>query len=228
MTNTLYYGNNNSINDIVFHQLQQEYHFKNIRNLIYKNIHYKETNNLFIFHSIPSIQFVEIIANLIESKPISQEKHIILIYNIENISKDFVFHFRILLERFHKNCLFIATTIKISSIESPIKSRFFLIRVPCPITRNHTILHNIKKKPNKNELHKMAYKLRDCHIKDICLDIYDITPYKKDFIKLVSNIEHLYVSSQSKNKELYIELILLEGFYPVNLSLELKKKITYK
>ena len=66
-------------------------------------------------------------------------KHLIIIKNIDKLD-NYSYAFRIILERFYNNAYFICTTNKISKIESPIKSRFSLIRL-----RLFTIeeIHNI-------------------------------------------------------------------------------------
>ena len=223
MTNILYYGYNNKINDIIFEKFKTEFNIKKINTHIYKQHKYEETTNLFIFHSKPSIIFIEMINKLIESKGILDNKHNILIYNIENLTQQYLYHFRILLERFHTNCVFYATTIKIDSIETPIKSRFFSCSIKTEIEKIKTPIHNIKIKPLKNDLQKLAHKLKDYELKDICLDILEISPYKTDFIKIAANIDHMYSITNKKKKEIFIELILLEGFYPDNIKNEFKK-----
>lgn len=223
MTNNLYYGLNNNINDKVFQLLKNDLGFTKINHYTYKQLPYQETNRLFIFQSKPSLIFIEMVNKIIESKGILDRRHNILIYNIEDLTQDYFYHFRILLERFYKNCVFHATTIKINSIESPIKSRFFIKNIKVDIEKICTPIHKIKKKPLKTDLKKLAYRLRDFELKDICLDILEITPYKKDFIKIAANIDHMYAISNKKDKPLFIELILLEGFYPDNITNELKK-----
>tara|TARA_Y100000389_G_scaffold50722_1_gene46434 strand:- start:19496 stop:20176 length:681 start_codon:yes stop_codon:yes gene_type:complete len=223
MTNVLYFGYNNEINNIVFNLLKEEYKFTKVNKHIYKQLTYEETNDLFIFHSKPSMIFVEMINKLIESKNITGNRHVILIYNIEELTQEYFYYFRILLERFYKNCVFYATTIKLNTIETPIRSRFFIKNIKTDFIKIETPIYNIKKKPLKTELKKLAHKLKNYELKDICLDILKITPYKRDFIKIASNIDHMYAISNKKEKELFIELILLEGFYPDNITKEIKK-----
>jgi len=64
---------------------------------------------------------------IIKSRNISNQKHLIIIKNIDKLNEYF-FSFRIILERYYHNCYFICTTNQISKIENPIKSRFSLIR----------------------------------------------------------------------------------------------------
>ena len=76
---------------------------------------------------------------IIKNRPMINNKHLIIIKNIDKLD-NYSYAFRIILERFYNNAYFICTTNKISKIESPIKSRFSLIRL-----RLFTIeeIHNI-------------------------------------------------------------------------------------
>lgn len=65
---------------------------------------------------------------IIKSRAINNEKHLIIIKNIDKLNENF-FAFRIILEKYYNNCYFICYTNKISKIEAPIKSRFYLFRL---------------------------------------------------------------------------------------------------
>lgn len=67
--------------------------------------------------------------HIITSKNIDMNKHVIIIKNIDLLSKLF-YEFRILLEKYSNNILFICTTHYISKIEAPIRSRFSTFRIP--------------------------------------------------------------------------------------------------
>jgi len=69
----------------------------------------------------------EMLLFIIKTRSINNNKHLIIIKNIEHL-KDFFFSFRIILEKYYNNCYFICTTNYISKIENPIKSRFSLFR----------------------------------------------------------------------------------------------------
>jgi hypothetical protein len=72
----------------------------------------------------------ELILHIIKSKNIiAGHKHFIILKHIDILQSEF-FTFRILLERFTNNACFLCTTHKISKIETPIKSRFYCIRLP--------------------------------------------------------------------------------------------------
>jgi hypothetical protein len=65
---------------------------------------------------------------IIKNKPVASNKHLIILKNIDKLG-EYAFAFRIILEKFYNNVYFICTTHKISKIESPITSRFSLIRL---------------------------------------------------------------------------------------------------
>jgi hypothetical protein len=67
--------------------------------------------------------------HIITNKNIDMNKHLIVIKNIDLLSKLF-YEFRILLEKYSNNIIFICTTHYISRIESPIRSRFSTFRIP--------------------------------------------------------------------------------------------------
>lgn len=70
----------------------------------------------------------EMLLFIIKTKSINTEKHMIIIKNIDKLNDNF-FAFRIILERYSQNCYFICFTNNISKIETPIRSRFSLIRL---------------------------------------------------------------------------------------------------
>ena len=71
------------------------------------------------------------IKEIVQHPCIHSEKHIFFIRNIDcACDKENSPTFRVLLERYSKNAIFICTTYKITALENPIKSRFLLIRVP--------------------------------------------------------------------------------------------------
>ena len=78
---------------------------------------------------------------IIKTKAINSEKHLIIIKNIDKLKEQF-FAFRIILERFFNNCYFICITNQISKIENPIKSRFALFRFPLFTTNQISTIFN--------------------------------------------------------------------------------------
>jgi len=99
-----------------------------------KNVPYYENQYFFeIDLNNPNIPndysfLTEMILFIIKNKPVISNKHLIILKNIDKLG-DYAFAFRIILEKFYNNVYFICTTHKISKIESPIKSRFSLIRL---------------------------------------------------------------------------------------------------
>ena len=99
-----------------------------------KNVPYYENQYFFeIDLNNPNIPndysfLTEMILFIIKNKPVISNKHLIILKNIDKLG-EYAFAFRIILEKFYNNVYFICTTHKISKIESPIKSRFSLIRL---------------------------------------------------------------------------------------------------
>ena len=99
-----------------------------------KNVPYYENQYFFeIDLNNPNIPndysfLTEMILFIIKNKPVISNKHLIILKNIDKL-EEYAFAFRIILEKFYNNVYFICTTHKISKIESPIKSRFSLIRM---------------------------------------------------------------------------------------------------
>jgi hypothetical protein len=67
--------------------------------------------------------------HIISSKNVKMNKHYIVIKHIDLLSKLF-YDFRIILEKFTHNVIFICTTHYITKLEMPIKSRFSSFRIP--------------------------------------------------------------------------------------------------
>jgi hypothetical protein len=67
--------------------------------------------------------------HIISSKNVKMNKHYIVIKHIDLLSKLFC-DFRIILEKFSHNVIFICTTHYITKLEMPIKSRFSTFRIP--------------------------------------------------------------------------------------------------
>jgi hypothetical protein len=67
--------------------------------------------------------------HIISSKNVKMKKHVIVIKHIDLLSSLFC-EFRIILEKFSHNVVFICTTHYITKIEPPVKSRFSRFRIP--------------------------------------------------------------------------------------------------
>ena len=76
---------------------------------------------------------VEFIKSIVQTKCIHLTRHIIILKNMDQIAhRKNSFYFRVLLERFSQNVLFINTTHHIQMIEAPLLSRMTSYRVPLP------------------------------------------------------------------------------------------------
>lgn len=100
-----------------------------------KSVIYRENQNFFeidLLHpdSTQDISCIsEFVLHIIKTKNINHmQKHFIIIKHIDHLAS--FFDFRILLERYQHNVIFMCTTHSISKIEAPIKSRFTTFRIP--------------------------------------------------------------------------------------------------
>lgn len=212
MSNILYYGYNNSINDIV---MEMHMHYANKRKT-YKGILYYENNYYLTFDNL-NMTIMEFIKSIISSNTIYMSQRTICLLNIEQMDYDTSCAFRIILERYTATTKFVATTIKLSGIDKPIVSRFSLRRVKIPIDKiyNTTPLANIRDKPCLDNIKKLTKQCiqKECKIVDIINDLTKIVPNDDihSFIVKVCEIEYQY--SLHKNKQIAIEAILLTCFY---------------
>lgn len=69
-----------------------------------------------------------LILTIINNACIHSEYHLIICKNIEYIDDPYAF--RVILERFNKNAKFLCTSNSLSKLETPLKSRFALVRIP--------------------------------------------------------------------------------------------------
>ena len=112
-----------------------------------KNVPYYENQYFFeIDLNNPNIPndfsfLTEMILFIIKNKPVASNKHLIILKNIDRLG-EYAFAFRIILEKFYNNVYFICTTHKKSKIESPIISRFSLIRLRLFTTDEIKIIFN--------------------------------------------------------------------------------------
>ena len=112
-----------------------------------KNVPYYENQYFFeIDLNNPNIPndfsfLTEMILFIIKNKPVASNKHLIILKNIVRLG-EYAFAFRIILEKFYNNVYFICTTHKKSKIESPIISRFSLIRLRLFTTDEIKIIFN--------------------------------------------------------------------------------------
>lgn len=211
--NILYYGCNNSINDIVINKINLEYPIINNITKTYKNFKYFENNYYLTFPTINQTILL-FIKSIIQTTTINNVIRKILILNLEQLDKESSAILRIIFENYNNTTSFIATTVRLSFIDKPIVSRFSIIRIPINKQDLHvyTPASNITIKPTIIEIKKLVKKCKNYKISDIVTDLLKITPYKQQFIETCSNIE--YLSQYHKNKLLLIETIFLVCFYP--------------
>lgn len=77
-----------------------------------------------------SNECIELIKQIIQTSCIHRDRHIVVLKNVDGVAHTAKQMFRVLLERYSKQALFICTTNIISALEPPLKSRFMLVRVP--------------------------------------------------------------------------------------------------
>lgn len=109
---------------------------------------------------------LDIISNflkeLVQHPCVHSRRHIIIMHNIEKLcARRSSYGFRVLLERYSSNAIFICTTHHYGSIESPLLSRCINIRVPLP-----TIEEISKIMTSLNLVHHPLLKT------NVCRDIY--------------------------------------------------------
>ena len=206
--NKLYYGANNTINEKIINN----HLYNQVRQ--YKNIKYFENSEYLTFPTL-NLTILQYIKSIIQTYTVDNKLRKILLFNIEQLDQECMTSLRILLEHFSHTTEFIATTTQITKIDKPILSRFTHIRVPVDKMENVVVpIKNIKIKPTIEQIKKLVRQCKKYNIKDIALQLLDITPYKNQFIKYASDIEHQYC--YHNNKELAIESLLLVCFYPPN------------
>lgn len=138
-TNRLYYGyDQNTLNEHVL----KEFGVVRKKKLYYKHIIYFETKTCFIFYLSHKPDVLEIISQLIGAYHCSSgTRHIVILLNLEEMGDDNSKALKVILEKFHRTTLFIATTSNISAIEHAIKSRFYLVRISCQYETPKKVLY---------------------------------------------------------------------------------------
>ena len=123
----------NNVDNISFYETQHYHEFK-----------LTKTNN----------NIIKIIQSIVSTKHvIENKKHILIIHNIEFLPSQIPF--RILCEKYQYNATFIATTNCISKIESPLKSRFYGIRIPLFTKEQLCDILNVNNVTTRNLFHNL-------------------------------------------------------------------------
>jgi hypothetical protein len=95
-------------------------------------------------------KFAGFIKHIASHKCIHSDRHVMVMLNVDAVVRDSAQSFRVLLERFSNNVIFICTTNVLSAIEKPIVSRFMCIRVPLFTTEQiQHILEDIGFEPSE-------------------------------------------------------------------------------
>ena len=146
MPNLLLYGPRGFPLDLLYrHALQRRFGQFTARDLIYERaLPYRETPYTFeLDFAHPNLPkdlsiLPDFVKSIVSARCMHSPRHILLLRNI-NALRDRQ-PFRVLLERFSQNALFICTTYSVSSLESPLQSRFQHLRVPLPTADETTAI----------------------------------------------------------------------------------------
>lgn len=138
--NILFYNSEGFPTDLLIDYMFRKIHgpFTRIQCQVNADMEYFQTQWFieFDFHhpnfAKQSTECIELIKQIIQSPSVDGARHVILFKNIDGALKVSKQMFRVLLERYSKNALFICTTTSIAKLEPPVKSRFTLVRIPLP------------------------------------------------------------------------------------------------
>lgn len=86
---------------------------------------------------------IQFLLGIIHNRCIYLSRHIFILKNIDVIHRNNPQAFRVILERFSDNVMFIATTNKINMIEPPIISRMLRFRIPVPTEEEQKVLLHV-------------------------------------------------------------------------------------
>lgn len=92
-------------------------------------------------------EMIDFLLNIIRNRCIYLSRHIIILKNLDILHRSNSQAFRVILERFTGNVLFISTTHHINQLEAPILSRMVSFRIPLPTEEQQIeILHKLTNK----------------------------------------------------------------------------------
>jgi hypothetical protein len=121
---------------LVHYILSQKYGYatRNLHHFANHDIPFVETPFYFEIDLLhPNIKSLDVVSDfihmIISRSNVLDQRHIFVLQNIDALDEE-RYAFRVLLERFCKNVLFLCTTTRISSIESPLRSRFTIWTIP--------------------------------------------------------------------------------------------------
>lgn len=119
-----------------------------------------------------STECIEVIKQMIQGPSVHGGRHIIVLKNVDGALAVAKQMFRVLLERYSKNALFICTTHSFSKLEPPLRSRFTLVRIPLPTKREIvSIVHALGHTLDELHVSRNIYKTL------LILDIMQTQPH---------------------------------------------------
>lgn len=139
-SNFLIYGSNGFPHDLILNEiLKKKFKINELKKsenlwnkeiLYFQNQYFIEIDMMHPTNIKNSSCIPQFIEEIIQNKHVNNSKHFFVIKNIDFILVDDFNKFRIIFERFAKNVVFICSTTKINQIDTPVLSRFNLIRIP--------------------------------------------------------------------------------------------------
>lgn len=133
------------------------------------------------------------LTTIIKNKNISNEKHCIIIKNIDMLDAQYYSSYRIILERFSNNACFICTAHSIDKIDVPVKSRFTLVRMPL---FTHQEIINIFTKMN---VVLNSHLLADKQMRNIIKAIYIAEIERTNSLNISNNNDIVQVTAELCN-----------------------------
>lgn len=178
----------------------------------------------------------DLIKDLIATPPVYamdatavDRRHIVVLRNLDRIVHPHVF--RVLLERFSHNVWFLATTTSLSRIESPLRSRFMMVRVPAPPPSQGPVatppsvptagcliegLWAEGTKPGIAEIRACAHALvgQNIPLRDLGTALLARFPKKRHALcGILADIEWHFARTTRGREPIYHELLLHEAIY---------------
>lgn len=152
---------------------------------------------------------IDALKQIIQSHAYDQRRHVVVLKNVDAALNQNRQMFRVLLERYSKNAVFICTTHSLSAIEAPLQSRFMLVRVPL-----------LTEKDVFSILNELGYTLPDS------------VPISRNLLKMLLIVDIIQNQPSSDIQMLctlhYPPLSQLDFVNPNNNSMEMLRTITNK
>ena len=151
---------------------------------------------------------IDFIKQLSSQKNVIQEKHIFILWNIENLNHQSQYRLRRIIEKNQVTTLFISFISQSSRMIDPLKSRFMMLRIPCLMEiQKRELFTSLINECNESMLKKIDTECMTLEDVFICNQIYriDNESCSKDLklFKIVDNELNLLFKSFSKIKNVY-------------------------